>query len=203
MTTDEETLRFRAAMAAIKAQDLASIRRIFSERPSYLLERTHLGSWIEYAATHRAHDSARMLIELGLSPNFTPDPSGRLPISSAAMQGDVEMVKLLIERGSELKTDKTDYNPLFSAIRGGHNDVVRLLIEHGVDPLIRYGSKQGDAIAFALECHKLETAELMAEMASGGDNQRKQEILAYALMAARAEGPLKAFQIMPSDDDAG
>jgi outer membrane protein assembly factor BamB len=51
----------------------------------------------------------------------------------ASMNGNLDMVKVLGERGADLTVQDTFYgfNPIFAAMTGGHIDVIRYLIEKG------------------------------------------------------------------------
>ena len=53
----------------------------------------------------------------------------------AAIEGDVENVKALVERDSNLvnKKDKNHWQPLHEAVRAGNHEVVKYLVENGAD----------------------------------------------------------------------
>lgn len=56
-----------------------------------------------------------------------------IPLRSAAYAGNIEKVRLFIERGDDINsTNEYDKRtPLYMASKKGHIDAVRLLLEHG------------------------------------------------------------------------
>ena len=53
-------------------------------------------------------DLARRLAERGADPN-TEDQDGRTPVMRAAVQGQVEVLRLLAKRGADLRATDKDY----------------------------------------------------------------------------------------------
>lgn len=59
---------------------------------------------------------------------------GEIPVSEAAWQGDEDLVKLLLERGADIKTkDGHGSTSLFCPAYKGHEAVTRLLLERDAD----------------------------------------------------------------------
>ncbi|KAK4678539.1 hypothetical protein QC764_308560 [Podospora pseudoanserina] len=62
------------------------------------------------------------------------DYQGRTPLSWAAQEGRLSIVKLLIQGGADPdKVDGRGYRPLYRALENGHEAIVRLLIDSGAD----------------------------------------------------------------------
>ena len=56
------------------------------------------------------------------------------PLDRAAAKGNVDVVRLLIERGAEVDSrDRWGWTPLHNASRFGHLEVSRVLVDHGAN----------------------------------------------------------------------
>ena len=57
------------------------------------------------------------------------------PLEYAAMGGQVETVRLLIQHGANVNTEEKVFlhSPLGSAVWGGNAEIVKILIEHGAN----------------------------------------------------------------------
>ncbi|KAJ3033173.1 hypothetical protein HDV00_006670 [Rhizophlyctis rosea] len=73
-------------------------------------------------------DLARVLLHWGA--NIDGD-EGRRPIVEAAYDGDIALVRFLLEEGADGRVDDDD--ALLEACRHNHNDVAALLLSHGAD----------------------------------------------------------------------
>lgn len=64
-----------------------------------------------------------------------PDNAGNTPLQIAALEGDVEVVQLLLDAGCDITSKNIDKDtPLIDAVENGHLEVVRLLLKAGLDP---------------------------------------------------------------------
>ena len=72
------------------------------------------------------------LLEAGVDPNTEFSP-GRPLLFQAAVQGNTEAARLLIDHGADVHADTVDGAILVTAARGGHEEIVELLLEEGAD----------------------------------------------------------------------
>jgi ankyrin repeat protein len=77
-------------------------------------------------------EACKNLIDQGVSVNAT-DIAGFLPIHYAASYGSYEIVKLLLEAGSDPGSYLTAKNPIETACQYGHHRLITLLVEFGGD----------------------------------------------------------------------
>ncbi|KAK3943420.1 hypothetical protein QBC46DRAFT_254271 [Diplogelasinospora grovesii] len=65
--------------------------------------------------------------------------TGRTPLSWAAQEGRLSIVKALVEGGADTnESDRSGHKPFLRASSNGHEDVARLLIDSGADIHARY-----------------------------------------------------------------
>ncbi|KAM9343133.1 uncharacterized protein ankrd50l [Pholidichthys leucotaenia] len=80
--------------------------------------------------TFEKEGSIKRLIDSGVSVNQTGSIDGRTFLASAANEGSINIVKLLLMRGSDpLISDHQGQTPLILASRQGHTNVLSLLLE--------------------------------------------------------------------------
>jgi ankyrin repeat protein len=79
-------------------------------------------------------DIARALIAHGADVNVSAD-DGEMPLHVAAYNGDIAIVKLLIDGGAriDVREAQNGFTPLHLAIYKKHYDVGRILVESGAD----------------------------------------------------------------------
>jgi ankyrin repeat protein len=68
--------------------------------------------------------------------------AGSTPLYVAAVQGEAEIVRLLLEAGADPNResmDETEGTPLCAAAAHDRAEIVRLLLEHGADPNVVEG----------------------------------------------------------------
>jgi ankyrin repeat protein len=104
----------------------------------------------EFLAAARKGDlaSVKAMLDAGLDVN-TKTRYGATALSYACDRGNVELVKLLIERGANVNAQDSFYGatPLTWAADKGHAEIVRLLLEkgaRGVDMVIMVGVQRGN-----------------------------------------------------------
>jgi ankyrin repeat protein len=92
------------------------------------------------------------------------------PLSYAAREGHVHIVRLLLERGAEPNTPEEaapDGRALFGACCGNHLDVARLLLEHGANPNAGMDSS-GCCLTIGEVCHGARAKPLQQLLRSHG-----------------------------------
>jgi uncharacterized protein len=102
-----------------------------------------------------------------LAKAFSPD--GFPVVALAAVFGNLEVVRYLVEHGAEVNTAATNgsgYNCLTGAVASGHTEIVQWLLEHGASPNYRYGPGYSPLLTAAANGH-LEIVKLL--LAHGAD----------------------------------
>jgi ankyrin repeat protein len=122
----------RGVVRAVRRGDLAHVQRILRagfpvDVPlDWLLRRTAL---MEAGFTGQL-EIARALLDAGADTNAR-SRSGETPLMLACAGGHPALVRLLIERGADVRAEAHGSNPLGFAIHYGHAEVARVLLEAG------------------------------------------------------------------------
>ncbi len=94
-----------------------------------------------FHAAAGAHDmmAINAFLDAGINPNAQNAADGRTALISAAARGDLEVVKVLLERGADVNVkDKQEYTALFHAIEAMYEDVATVLLDQpNLDPSAR------------------------------------------------------------------
>ncbi|KAB2570428.1 Ankyrin repeat domain-containing protein 50 [Lasiodiplodia theobromae] len=102
------------------------------------------GSALQAAIDSRKTATKNWLAENGAKPSSKEDHSGN-PLYSAALRGDIEEVRTLLER-CDVNVQGGLYGyPLQAAAFKGHESIVQLLVEHGAD-VNAQGGLNGNAL---------------------------------------------------------
>jgi ankyrin repeat protein len=93
------------------------------------------------AQRHRHRDVVKALLEAGADPNIA-DKGGYTPLISAAMDGDYEVARFLLQKKADPNLQASSgprkgITALMSAAAKGHLQVAALLIDSGADPSIK------------------------------------------------------------------
>lgn len=96
------------------------------------------------AAAQNRTNAAKAALDAGASPNCrdTPEKGGASPLWFAAINGNLEMVILLVERGAEINDKSEGDTALHGGASGGHIEICRWLLEHGADKTILNDSNE-------------------------------------------------------------
>ncbi|KAF6823075.1 ankyrin repeat domain-containing protein 52 [Colletotrichum plurivorum] len=159
------------------------------------------GSWYQHAIVDGAEDTA--LVE---AMNALFDRSsqtwdawrrwGRTPIYAASMNGHLEVVKVLLEKGADVSVANTNgWTPLHSASTSsnGHLDVVKILLEKGADVLVATNDGRTPLHSASSNGH-LDVVKVL--LASGADVSVAKKNGWTPLKAASSNGHLNVVKIL-------
>lgn len=94
------------------------------------------GTALIYAAFHGDLDLVKWLLDHRADPNAT-DESGETPLSSAVRSGELDIVSLLLARGSKVENDHrqkmSSYPLILIAARGDQGAILDILRQYGAD----------------------------------------------------------------------
>ena len=74
----------------------------------------------------------RLLIAKGADPNVARE-NGETPLMAAARLGQVEVMKMLLDRGANVNARDKKFDQTALMWAAGHPDAVRILVDHGAD----------------------------------------------------------------------
>lgn len=95
------------------------------------------------ACADRKHDQVMMRHAERPEDINIPDNAGNTPLQIAALAGEAEIVKFLLDAGCEINTKNIDKDtPLIDAVENGNVEVVKLLLDAGANP--RTVNAEGD-----------------------------------------------------------
>lgn len=129
---------------------------------------------LRYAVNAQEIEAVKALLAAGADPNHAA-PDG-LPINSAARKANVELIKLLVARGSKLESkDFQDRTPLLTAINNKDLATAKTLLEAGAE--VRGASKYTMPLTQAVYSGSAEMVQLLLSRGakldavdSNGDN---------------------------------
>lgn len=99
-------------------------------------------SLLNIAAGNNYLESVRILLSRGAEVNHQTN-TGRTPIFNAAIKGNTEICKLLIDAGADVNAEEklTGTSPLSQAVLNGHKDTVELLLTNNADHTVTIEGK--------------------------------------------------------------
>jgi ankyrin repeat protein len=127
----DRELKIYAGLHAAAAQgDVAEIEKLVMEGESANLQDSNSRTPLLVATFRRQHEAARALLRLGANANAR-DLQGFDMLTIAAVQNDLDMVKIALEGGADARaiTGNLNGTALISAAHLGHVDIVKALIE--------------------------------------------------------------------------
>lgn len=157
---------------AARLGDLDGVKAILAEDPASAGSIDENGATPLHAAVASGHrDVALLLIKADRKLLAAREGLGLSPLNLAALQGQVEIVEMLLDQGADIETgDRENSRPLHNAAARGHLEVIRLLIRKGAD--VKFQDANGATpLHFAATVGNMEVIRLL--VASGaGVNQR-------------------------------
>lgn len=121
------------------------------------------GSSTKNYPNNRHFAVAKLLIDKGAQVNTAEKKNGQSPLMMAAVQGDAEMLKLLLAAKADVNQQSTiGFTPLMYAILEGNRECVEILIKSGAD--VRHQSSNGTTpLQLAERLKKTEIAALLGK----------------------------------------
>lgn len=100
-------------------------------------------TWLARACAAEEVEAARVRLQERPEDLNVPDYAGNTPLQIASLEGNADIVEVLLEAGCDLACMNIDKDtPLIDAVENGHLDVVKLLLKAGADP--RQGNAKGE-----------------------------------------------------------
>jgi len=150
--TDIDRSITKEMFARIRANDAEGIRRLLCENPGLIDFRIAGSTWAHVAAEKHHLNAVKVLIEEGIPANGTTLDGTDSVLGVAAGEGDLEIVKWLIESGADVNVGLGKWAPpLVSAIYSGSLDVVRLLVDRGARTDFSWGDPPQTPLSFATD----------------------------------------------------
>lgn len=173
------------------------------------------GTWLHLAAWNGNLDIVKLLIASGMDVNILDREGHRTPLEPACAQGQVEVVRYLLDHGAVLDTSSSMSNPLFACIggyRGAQDEpreryltIARLLIDHGIDLTACYTQTSMvdmDAAAFAYEFGRRDICDLIIQTLYGHDERSasgaEAEAIEVALGNAHSRETFRTWRYPPT-----
>lgn len=123
---------------AIKNDDLTFVKNMIESQSVNINEVTSLGSFLHIAASEAKYKIAEYLIDAGIDLELLSEYPKITAVSEAVLGGEINIVKLLCDKGAKLDTLTSENNPLFFAISGRKVEIAKYLIDVGIDIYATY-----------------------------------------------------------------
>ncbi|WP_405694005.1 ankyrin repeat domain-containing protein [Streptomyces coelicoflavus] len=125
----------------------------------------------------RVRAALRAALRAG-APAETADPAGSTPLYLASVNGDADIVRVLLAAGARPDTEsgiRSEGTPLCGAACWGHVEAVRVLLEHGADPNLREDHGTGwTPLEWASHGSHQETVDLLVAAGGPGTGRRRE-----------------------------
>jgi uncharacterized protein len=128
--SNNEMGQYQGLLAAVASNDLEQVQKYINDGVDLEQRDSHQRTPL-LVATHLSHDAiAKLLLESGANPNAFENQRYDL-ITIAAVNNDVEMIKLGLEYGADPSNTTSPYDgtALIAAAHLGHVETVQTLIE--------------------------------------------------------------------------
>jgi ankyrin repeat protein len=126
-------------------------------------------SALVFAANSGNANMLRMLLTRGADPNVGGSASWARPLHSAARNGRLECLQILLAAGArvnEYAQMTLTPTPLHAAAWGGSGPCVRALLEAGADPTLRTADGSKTALDVAVKMKRQDAIDVLQEFAT-------------------------------------
>ncbi len=115
-------------------------------------DKTNGSSFLHKCAEFGNLEIITYILDENVIPIDDEDKQGMSPLFDACQEGHLDVAKLLISRGADVKKECTfKYPPIFIATARNHSSVISLLLDHAVDPTRNYNGSNIFFVAIRYE----------------------------------------------------
>jgi ankyrin repeat protein len=165
---------------AVKFDDVKAVQKALAQGADPNATDTQGMPLIVLAAREKSDNVAKALLADSKTDIEKLDASGENALMLAAFNGDIDLVKALIDKGAEV--NKKGWAPLHYACANGHDDIVKLLLDHSA--YIDAGSPNGTTpLMMAARGNHLSTVKVLLD--AGADSRVKNQLGLTALDFAK------------------
>ena len=129
MRDSQDAEKYSLLMLAAKYNAL-SVARLLINNGANINQDINGASPLFWAIDAKSFEVVKLLLDHGVAVNPIRE-RGNSPLENAAVLGNAKIVKLLIERGANVKGK--DLSPLSKAVVHDNFEIVKVLVENGVD----------------------------------------------------------------------
>ncbi|KAJ6126051.1 hypothetical protein N7471_010544 [Penicillium samsonianum] len=118
-----------ALVYAVRGGNIEIANTLLKHGAMVNVESSIYGCPLEAAVQNKSHEMVNFLLENNADVNFSGTGNSLL---SAAIEGDLNMARLLINKGADVGIEVSEYGtPIFAAAIYGHKNVASYLLEKG------------------------------------------------------------------------
>ena len=171
---------FDSLVKAVKFDDVKAVQKALSQGADPNATDSEGMPLIVLAAREKSDKVANALMANPKTDIEKLDAAGENAMMLAALNGDMDLVKALIDKGAEV--NKKGWAPLHYAAANGHDDIVKLLLDNSA--YIDAGSPNGTTpLMMAARGNHLSTVKVLLD--AGADSRLKNQIGLTALDFAK------------------
>jgi ankyrin repeat protein len=200
--------------AAVALGDLPQVRQFIAAKPGLLRQISGSGGLLTLAVNHRRLESAQLLLDLGadvderilLEGVEEPTASWGMPLWHSALAGDLEMTRLLLDRGADPNANVYASGwPLGNAWGHADDRVKNLLLERGAKRQPYMVAATHDVEEARRMLAQAPDEELVSELAWSAAGHGCPEIVAMALshLSWKPQDPRWHWVLIQPIRDAG
>lgn len=154
---------------AIEAQDAHCVEALLEHGADVEAVDPHDRRPLFIAVRQRQFEAVRIILDQGALTDTMSQ--GHTPIHEAAIQGDVDIMELLLSHGADVNAlSWDDKQPLFYAVHFGNVEVVKVLLSHEADPnfFSSYAAEKDEPPTCLHLAAAKDNVEIMAALLDGG-----------------------------------